>query len=116
LRSKKQAILDEITQRKETLFGIVQESREVQNKALKMTRIIRADKDAYLKLGNLQQTTNKGQTSLKGWKPDNATTLAYSQKKAHKELRNNSITHQSIESLIQTNRVNPPSRTADRSS
>ena len=99
-------MLDETTRKKVNLFGIVQESREVQNKALKMTRIIRADKDAYLKLGQLQQTTNKGQTSLKGWRPENSSTLAYSQKKVQKE-------HQSIESI---NRDDPQSRAVNRSS
>jgi hypothetical protein len=47
-------MLEELLYRKEGLYGIVQDSKEVQNKALKMTRIIRSDKEAYLKLGNLQ--------------------------------------------------------------
>jgi len=47
-------MLEELVHRKESLYGIVQDSKEVQNKALKMTRVIRADKEAYLKLGNLQ--------------------------------------------------------------
>ena len=78
----------------------MQDSREVQNKALKMSRIIRADKDTYLKLGTLQTSTNKGQVSLKGWMPENFRSLSYSQKKAAKDQASNSTLHQSIDSSI----------------
>ena len=41
-----------------------------------MSRVIKSDKDAYLKLGNLQTATTKGQVSLKGWQPsENANSI-----------------------------------------
>ena len=51
--AKKQQILDQMRQKKERLHKLVSESKDVQNKALKMTKAIRADRDAYLKLGQL---------------------------------------------------------------
>ena len=39
--------------KKEKLYNLCSDSKEIQNKALKMSRAIRADKDAYLKLGSL---------------------------------------------------------------
>ena len=70
LKEKKRRLLEEQNARKESLYQLVHDSKDTQNKALKMTRIIRADRDAYLKLGNLQQTTTKGQVALKGYKPE----------------------------------------------
>lgn len=46
--------------KKNKLHTLVFESKDTQSKALTISRIIRQDKDAYLKLSNLQTTTNKG--------------------------------------------------------
>lgn len=76
--ARKKTLANELVLKKENLHGLVQDSKQAQNKAMKMTRIIRADKEAYLKLGSLQQSTSKGQVSLKGWKPAEANNLSYS--------------------------------------
>ena len=41
-----------------------------------MSRAIRADKDAYLKLGSLQTASTKGQVALKGWQPEHANSIS----------------------------------------
>ena len=64
-----------------------------------MSRAIRADKEAYLKLGNLQQTTSKGNVALKGWHPENARSLHnYSHQKRSGSKMNESTINRSIDS------------------
>jgi len=54
-------LIEEMNMKKEKLYSLIQDSKEAQNQAIKMSRAIRADKDAYLKLGSLQTSISKGQ-------------------------------------------------------
>ena len=46
-------------EKKQRLHNLVSDSKELQNKATKMSRSIRSDKDSYLKLGQLQTASTK---------------------------------------------------------
>ena len=92
LLAKKEEMMKGINAKKERLHGLLGESKDAQNKALSMARIIRADKDSFSKLGNLQTTSNRGQAALQGWQPENAKSLQYSQVKAANSRRNNGST------------------------
>ena len=60
LLAKKEKLAEEMKSKKEKLYSLVADSKDIQNKAIKMSRAIRSDKDAYLKLGSLQTSTTKG--------------------------------------------------------
>lgn len=69
LMAIKQRLLAEMGEKQEKLHSLVSDSKELQNKAIKVSKVIRSDKDAYLKLGLLQTASTKAQVSLKGWSP-----------------------------------------------
>lgn len=56
-----------------------------------MSRAIRADKDAYLKLGSLQTATSKGQVSLKGWQPEQANSISVKKGPSRSDLNNSRL-------------------------
>ena len=56
-----------------------------------MSRAIRADKDAYLKLGSLQTATTKGQISLKGWQPDQENSISVKKVPSRSALNNSRL-------------------------
>ena len=57
--AKKRQLKEEIAAKKDALFEMVSQAKDVQNRSLKLTKVIRSDRDSYLKMGVLQQATNK---------------------------------------------------------
>ena len=51
--AKKRQLKEEIAAKKDALFEMVNQAKDVQNRSLKLTRVIRSDKDSYLKMGAL---------------------------------------------------------------
>ena len=99
LLAKKEKLAEEMKSKKEKLYSLVADSKDIQNKAIKMSRAIRSDKDAYLKLGSLQTSTTKGQATLKGWHPENLNSISVKKSlNTRSNVNNSALLNQSIES------------------
>ena len=70
MAAKKQLLLEQIAAKKAQLYALANDSKDAQNRALKLPKSIQGDKDAHLKLGALQQFTIMAQVALKGYQPD----------------------------------------------
>ena len=58
-----------MAEKKKKLYGLVTESKELQGKAMLISRATGASKEVKTKLAELQRASAKGQVSLKGYKP-----------------------------------------------